>query len=88
MGLDTVDLLITVEKHFGISIPDQEAETITTVGDYYRVVWEHMQRDPVKALVPRREIEATINRIIVDFAGLDPREVSAEKSITTDLGLD
>jgi len=50
MGLDTVDLLITVEKHFGISIPDQEAEQMITVGDFHRIVWEHMQRDPISAL--------------------------------------
>lgn len=88
MGLDFVELVMTIEEHFGISIPDQEAETITTVGDYHRVVWEHMQRDPVKAIVPREEIAVTINKIIMDFAGLDPHEVTPEKSITTDLGLD
>lgn len=88
MGLDTVELLMTVEKHFGISIPDQEAENIITVGDFHEAVWQHLQRDPAKAVMLRTEVEATINTIIVDFAGLDPEDVSPEKSITNDLGLD
>ena len=32
-SLDTVELIMEVEKEFGISIPDDQAEKITTVGD-------------------------------------------------------
>ena len=32
-SLDTVELIIEFEKEFGISIPDEEAEKISTVGD-------------------------------------------------------
>ena len=32
-SLDTVELIMEFEKEFGISIPDDQAETITTVGD-------------------------------------------------------
>jgi len=32
MGLDSVELLMDVEKHFSISIPDREAEKAYTVG--------------------------------------------------------
>ena len=32
-SLDTVELLMEFEKEFGISIPDDQAEKITTVGD-------------------------------------------------------
>ena len=32
-SLDTVDLIMEFEKEFGISIPDDQAEKITTVGD-------------------------------------------------------
>ena len=31
-SLDTVELIMEFEKEFNISIPDQQAETITTVG--------------------------------------------------------
>ena len=32
-SLDTVELIMEFEKLFGISIPDDQAETIQTVGD-------------------------------------------------------
>ena len=32
-SLDTVELIIEFEKEFGISIPDDQAEKIQTVGD-------------------------------------------------------
>lgn len=32
MGLDSVELIIDVEKHFSISIPDRDAEKASTVG--------------------------------------------------------
>ena len=32
-SLDTVELIMEFEKEFGISIPDDQAERITTVGD-------------------------------------------------------
>ena len=32
-SLDTVELIMEFEKEFGISIPDDQSEKITTVGD-------------------------------------------------------
>ena len=32
-SLDTVELIIEFEKRFGVSIPDEDAEKIQTVGD-------------------------------------------------------
>ncbi len=43
MGLDSVELVLKIEKCFDITIPDQEAEKITTVGKMYDVVWQHLE---------------------------------------------
>lgn len=43
MGLDSVELLVAVEKTFDIEIPDFEAEQISTVGDLYESVWDKLQ---------------------------------------------
>ncbi len=32
-SLDTVELMMSVEKEFGVRIPDEEAQNIATVGD-------------------------------------------------------
>lgn len=43
MGLDSVEILMKVEKTFDIRIPDQEAEKIITVGDFHNAVWKHLE---------------------------------------------
>jgi acyl carrier protein len=43
MGLDTVELLVEVEKTFGIDIPNLEAAKIVTVGDFHNTVWRYVE---------------------------------------------
>lgn len=40
-SLDTVELIMEFEKEFGITIPDDDAEKITTVGDAIAYIKEH-----------------------------------------------
>lgn len=40
-SLDTVELIMEFEKEFNISIPDDQAEKISTVGDAITYVEEH-----------------------------------------------
>jgi len=40
-SLDTVELIMEFEKEFNISIPDEQAETITTVGQAVTYLDEH-----------------------------------------------
>ena len=39
-SLDTVELIMEFEKEFGISIPDEDAEKIATVGDAVTYITE------------------------------------------------
>ena len=40
-SLDTVELIMEFEKEFGITIPDDQAEKISTVGDAIAYIEEH-----------------------------------------------
>ena len=42
-SLDTVELIMEFEKEFNISIPDEQAEGITTVGDAITYLEEHVK---------------------------------------------
>ena len=40
-SLDTVELIMELEKEFGIQIPDEQAEQIRTVGDAVAYIESH-----------------------------------------------
>ncbi len=40
-SLDTVELIMEFEKEFNLSIPDDEAEKISTVGDAIKYIENH-----------------------------------------------
>jgi acyl carrier protein len=42
-SLDTVELIMEFEKEFNISIPDEQAETITTVGQAVSYLEQHVK---------------------------------------------
>ena len=42
-SLDTVELIMDFEKEFGISIPDDKAEKIATVGDAIAYIEENAE---------------------------------------------
>jgi len=42
-SLDTVELVMALEEEFGIEIPDEDAEKITTVGDAIKYIEEKAQ---------------------------------------------
>mgnify|MGYP001442030209 CR=1 FL=1 len=42
-SLDTVELIMEFEKEFNISIPDDQAENISTVGEAFKYIEENAQ---------------------------------------------
>ncbi len=40
-SLDIVDLIMALEEEFGIDIPDEEAQTLKTVGDAVNYIKSH-----------------------------------------------
>ncbi len=44
-SLDTVELVMAFEEEFGIEIPDEEAEKLTTVGDALKYLGEKLGKN-------------------------------------------
>lgn len=44
-SLDTVELIMEFEKEFNIAIPDDQAETIQTVGDAIAYIEKNIERN-------------------------------------------
>ncbi|MFQ6069581.1 MAG: acyl carrier protein [Candidatus Aminicenantales bacterium] len=43
-SLDTVELVMALEDEFGMNIPDEEAEKLTTVGKAIDYILEHLKK--------------------------------------------
>ena len=43
-SLDTVELIMEFEKEFNLSVPDEDAEKITTVGEAIDYINQHIQK--------------------------------------------
>ena len=43
-SLDTVELVMALEEEFGIEVPDEDAEKLTTVGDAMKYIDEKVKK--------------------------------------------
>ena len=89
MGLDTVELVMSVEEEFDIDIPPEAAEKITTVGDLRDFVVASLERKggAVGGVCPDSVLQR-IQRIFEKDHGLGPERVVPAARIIADLGLD
>ncbi|MBN1794704.1 MAG: acyl carrier protein [Candidatus Omnitrophica bacterium] len=44
-SLDTVELVMALEEEFGLEIPDEDAEKMTTVGDVVKYIEEKTSKE-------------------------------------------
>jgi acyl carrier protein len=65
MGLDSVELVMNAEEHFGIGIPDHVAETLFTVGDLHGFIVAELDQLGIE---PERVVPAA--RFVQDL-GID-----------------
>jgi acyl carrier protein len=86
MGLDSVELLIRIEKHFEIEVTDQEAEKIITVGNCLDLVCQKLLTNGQKA--NPAIIQHELIDIISDQIGIRAEEIELESKFIDDLGID
>ena len=87
MGLDSVELVMSVEKHFAVTIPDTDASTLTTVGKLHDWVVNELQR------LGRPEVDPSavfngIRQLICDQLGIEPERVTRNARFIQDLHVD
>jgi acyl carrier protein len=83
MGLDSVELVLEVEKAFKITIPDKEATQIRSVGELYDSI---LAKTADRNADPER-IWEELKIIFVERFGIAPEEIKKEAWIVRDLGL-
>jgi acyl carrier protein len=86
MGLDTVELVIRVEKEFDIDIPDADAARLVTVGDMHTYVVEALRRQG--RIESTDSVYAQLRDIICDQLGVNAEDVVPSARFIDDLGAD
>lgn len=85
MGLDSVELVMSVEEEFDIQIPDSVAGNIVTVGQLHNYVSTELQR-----LGREQQSDAVfkkIQQITCEQLGIKPERVTLNARFIQDLGL-
>ena len=75
MGLDTVELVLEIEEAFGISIPDDRASRMLTVGDVYEFILENTADSTLKSSTCLSAAAFYDLRRYVRSLGLSPSEI-------------
>ncbi len=90
MGLDSVELVMAIEKEFDIEIPDEKAAKLDTVGKLYQYVIENYNTVPsdTERLTFEAEVWERVKKVIVYQLGIKPEQVTKEASFVYDLGVD
>lgn len=86
MGLDIVEMVIRIEEEFGVAIPNEIAENLSTsrlIIDYLVVRPEVINRG-----FTRENIRAKIFEIVEDETGLYPDEFNEDSRFVEDLNMD
>jgi acyl carrier protein len=85
MGLDSIDLLMRIEKEFGIEFKTAEAEKMVTVGMMHDAVWDRIRNT---GEYKKEKMIKLVNQVISDQIGVDLEEITPEKYFVKDLGID
>ena len=86
MGLETVEILMEVEDHFDVSVPDEVAANCVTVADLQRVLVDLLVRKGrARPADLDDEVYRDLVRIIVDQTGLKASEVRPESKWVGDV---
>ena len=82
MGLDVVELLMNVEAHYRIEIPDADARAMRSVGDLHEYVMANVHPAPDRAAT-----WVWLRQMISEEFGIPLEQVTPEAWVVRDLGI-
>lgn len=82
MGLDYVELVMRIEERFGIAIPDEEASTIETAGDLYKLVLSKLRGVKTDRCLTSAAFYR-VRRGFVDGLGISRRKIAPSLVLET-----
>ena len=86
MGLDTVELVMFAEEHFGVSVPAERAEKTTTVGQFACLLWE-LQSGSASPL-NYEQVLAELQQLVASRFKIRIERIVPSARFVQDLGLD
>ncbi len=85
MGLDIVEIVVDIEKEFGVEIPNSEAPHLLRLEDMKKFIVHEIRKRGDKTLAI--DIWRRLQAIVVE-RGFRAEEVTPETHLVDDLGLD
>lgn len=88
MGLDTVEIILWAEEHFGIEISDEDAAAIYTVSDFCHYVIAKLGAKHDKVTPSYQAVFEEIRNELIRTYKVKPDLITDEAQFVKDLGLD
>lgn len=92
MGLDSVEIVMELEREFRIRVPDDEAERVRTVDDLVGLVVRALKASDDPPVLENAHLRTIvfekIRDIVAGVIGIDARRVVPSARLHDDLGMD
>ena len=92
MGLDSVEIVLELEREFKIRVPDDEAERVRTVDDLVALVIRALNASEDPPVLDdahlRTIVFEKVRDIVAEIIGIDARRVVPSARLIEDLGVD
>ena len=86
MGLETVEIFMDIEDHFGVSIPDDDASRCVTVGDTRDVVVRLLVAQGREASPTLRdEVFEGMAEIVAKAVAMEPEQIEPDSTWVGDI---
>ncbi|NIP38980.1 MAG: hypothetical protein GWO07_09615 [Candidatus Dadabacteria bacterium] len=87
MGLEIVELIISIEETFDIAIDNEEASKVVTVNDCYKLILSNLVKIEDKSWNDE-QVWDKMKELLVYQLGVKPEDVIPEADFIKDLGAD